>query len=134
MVEKKRRPTIGTDPLDAVFGGGEAMEGDKREQQPPREQRERLPQRDKREHREQRERKLRFTVHLPESLIEEARNAVVFLSGPPARLTVAALVEAALRKELRRLERDFHGGKAFPLRVGELRGGRPIKITEKHVR
>ena len=39
----------------------------------------------------------RITVELPAELVEECRDAVVFLSGPPDRLTMAGLVREALR-------------------------------------
>jgi len=51
---------------------------------------------------------------------------VVFLAGPPARLTLAGLAETALRRELERLKKTHNGGKAFPRREAELRGGRPV--------
>jgi hypothetical protein len=71
--------------------------------------------------------KLRATFHLPEALFEEARDAVVQLSGPPVRLTLAGLAETALRRELDRLKKLHNGGKDFPRRKGELKGGRPIE-------
>jgi hypothetical protein len=71
-------------------------------------------------------RKVRATFHLPHELVEEARNAVVQLSGPPVRLTLAALAEKALRRELGRLKRAHNRGQDFPRRRVGLRGGRPI--------
>lgn len=70
--------------------------------------------------------KKRFTVHLPEELIEECRDCVVALSGPPHRLTLSAMVGKALRRELKRLKKEENGGRAFPCRESELRGGRPV--------
>ena len=70
--------------------------------------------------------KVRATFHLSHGLFEEARNAVVQLSGPPVRLTLAALAEKALRRELDRLKRAYNDGKEFPRRRGRLRSGRPI--------
>jgi hypothetical protein len=70
--------------------------------------------------------KVRATFHLPQALFEEARNAVVQLSGPPVRMTLAALAERALRRELERLKRAYNAGKDFPRRSGRLRSGRPI--------
>jgi hypothetical protein len=70
--------------------------------------------------------KVRATFHLPQALFEEARNAVVQLSGPPVRLTLAALAEKALRRELARLKRAYNDGRDFPRRRGRLRSGRPI--------
>jgi len=70
--------------------------------------------------------KIRATFHLPRALFEEARDAVVHLSGPPVRLTLAALAERALTRELDRLRRTHNDGKSFPRRQGQLRSGRPI--------
>lgn len=73
--------------------------------------------------------KVRATFHLPEDLMNEARNTVVALSGPPYRLTLAKLAENALRSELERLKSDREGhqrGKDFPQRTDEVRTGRPI--------
>ena len=71
-------------------------------------------------------RKVRSTFHLTEDILEEARNAVVFLSGPPERLSLASLTEKALEREIARLKKKHTAGKDFPQRDGELRGGRPI--------
>lgn len=70
--------------------------------------------------------KVRATLYLPRDLLDEARNAVVYLAGPPARLTLTKLAEQALRAELERLKLRYLGGAEFPAREGELRGGRPI--------
>lgn len=70
--------------------------------------------------------KVRATFHLSEELFEAVRDAVVSLSGPPLRLTLASFAENALRRELERLQKAENKGKAFPKRESELRGGRPI--------
>lgn len=72
-------------------------------------------------------RKTRATFHLPLSLVEEARNATVALSGPPLRLTLAKLVEDGIRHEVERLRNEHNSGAAFPQRDGDLVGGRPIR-------
>jgi hypothetical protein len=69
---------------------------------------------------------IKATFNLPPPLVDEARAAVVALSAPPLRLTLAALVEKALRAELDRLEKDYNRGKPFPPLAEKLRGGRPI--------
>jgi hypothetical protein len=71
--------------------------------------------------------KVRATFHVSGEVLEEARNAVVYLAGPPTRLTLADLAENALKRELERLKKAHNSGKAFPARTGELRGGRPIR-------
>jgi len=70
--------------------------------------------------------KVRATIYLPRDVLDEARNAVVFLAGPPARLTLTKLAEAAFRLELERLKDRYNDGNEFPDRDEELRGGRPI--------
>ena len=70
--------------------------------------------------------KVRATLYLPRGVLDQARNAAVFLAGPPARLTLTKLAENALRAELERLKNQFNEGQDFPERDEELRGGRPI--------
>jgi hypothetical protein len=72
----------------------------------------------------------RATFHLPADLMEELRNAVVALSGPPHRLTMSRLAENALRRELDRLRKERTGpetGKPFRQRAAEVTRGRPIR-------
>lgn len=70
--------------------------------------------------------KVRATFHLSEELFEAVRDAVVSLSGPPHRLTLASFAETALRRELERLTKAENKGRPFPKRESELKGGRPI--------
>ena len=70
--------------------------------------------------------KVRATIYLPEDLLDEARDAAVFLAGYPVRLTLTALAENAFRTELERLKALYNDGQNFPAREGQLRGGRPI--------
>ncbi|MEX0936559.1 MAG: hypothetical protein WDZ59_01775 [Pirellulales bacterium] len=70
--------------------------------------------------------KVRATLYLPLDVLEEARNAAVHLAGYPVRLTLTKLAEDAMRRELQRLADRYNGGRAFPRRSEELRGGRPI--------
>jgi hypothetical protein len=69
----------------------------------------------------------KITFALPQDLVEACRDAADFLSGPPVRMTLAALVERALRREIERLRREHHHGEAFPPRGGPLRTGRPLR-------
>jgi hypothetical protein len=73
-----------------------------------------------------REAKVRATFHLPAALVDAARDAAVALSGPPLRLTLAALVENALERELKHLRNKHNEGKPFPRFGAPLKGGRPI--------
>lgn len=70
--------------------------------------------------------KVRVTFYVSAEVLNEARNAAVYLAGYPARLTLTALVDAALRGELARLKERYHNGRDFPERDEDLRGGRPI--------
>ena len=70
--------------------------------------------------------KVRATFYLPEHLLDEARNAVVFLAGYPTRLTLTQFVENAFRAELQQLKLQHNGGEEFPHRSDDLKGGRPI--------
>lgn len=102
----RRRASLDHDPLDLVLGA------------PPPATRERsvAPGR-----------KTRATFHLPVTLVEEARNATVALSGPPVRLTLAKLVEDGVRREVERLREQHNAGAPFPTRSADLVGGRPIR-------
>ncbi len=71
-------------------------------------------------------RKKRVSFHLTEDLAERLRNAVYHLSGPPHRLTMAALAESALHREVSRLEKEANEGERFPSRSEELSGGRGV--------
>lgn len=70
--------------------------------------------------------KVRATLYLSAEVLDEARNAAVYLAGYPARLTLTKLAESALRAELERLKEKYNGGADFPERSEELQGGRPI--------
>ena len=78
---------------------------------------------------ELKERRARATFHLSADLLEELRNAVVALSGPPDRLTMSRLAENALRREVERLRLRQSGaarGKPFQQRESPVTRGRPI--------
>jgi hypothetical protein len=103
----RSRQTLGADPLDTLLGESNAAAGRVVAARPSR-------------------RKVRATFHLPSTLVDEARNATVALSGPPTRLTLARLVEDGLRREVQRLRDAHNSGSPFPPRDGDLIGGRPI--------
>jgi hypothetical protein len=69
---------------------------------------------------------VRATLYVASEVLDEARNAAVYLAGHPAHLTLTRLVDNALRAELQRLRDQYHGGQPFPARSAELKGGRPI--------
>lgn len=107
MPASRSRTAIGRDPLDLVVPGyrptapvaDSAQQGGK---------------------------KVRATFHISADLLDELRDAVVALSGPPTRFTLAGLAEQALVRELDDLRRRHNGGQAFPSRSAALRVGRPI--------
>ncbi len=71
-------------------------------------------------------RKVRATIYLPIDVLDEARDAAVYLAGYPTRLTLTQFAENAFRAELAKLKSLHLDGNNFPLREGQLRGGRPI--------
>jgi hypothetical protein len=76
---------------------------------------------------ERRGRKARLTFQVSVELMEELRDVVVALSGPPDRLTLTDFAESALRREVERLKRVHLAGKEFARRTEPIRRGRPIK-------
>jgi len=72
-------------------------------------------------------RKIRATFHISIELMDEARDVVVALSGPPDRLLLPDFAEGALRREVSRLRRIHLGGEAFAKRNQEVRRGRPMR-------
>ncbi len=70
--------------------------------------------------------KARASFYISSRIVDEMRDCVVHLSGPPARLTMNGLAEAALRRELARLRKKYNGGDSFPQRGGGPRRGRPV--------
>jgi len=63
------------------------------------------------------------SLYLLPDVLERARNAADFLSGPPERLTLTALIERAVDAEVTRLAKKHHHGKPFPERSAPLRRG-----------
>jgi len=76
---------------------------------------------------ERRRRKVRATFQISAELLEEVRDVVVALSGPPDRLTLSDLAESALHREAERLKRLHTAGKNFAKRSEGIRRGRPIR-------
>lgn len=122
----KRRPTIGENPLDALLSAP-------RPTTRPAPSKPSTPSRKAPKAKKEAEppaspsRLVKATYNVPAALVEETRNAVLSLSGPPVRLTLSALVEAALRKELERLRKAHNEGEPFSGSGKALKGGRPLK-------
>lgn len=66
------------------------------------------------------------TVQLPEHPVEQAREAVVFLAGPPRRLTRAGLIRAALRLDLKPLCHIRNPGEPFLQRTADPTPGESV--------
>jgi hypothetical protein len=69
---------------------------------------------------------LRASFQVPQELMVDIRDAVIALSGPPTRLTMARFAEEAFRRELARLQTDHNDGKPFEPTDGAVRVGRPV--------
>ena len=70
------------------------------------------------------------TFQVRDDLVDQVRDAVVFLAGDPEYLNMAEFVENAITRELERLKRKHRNGEPFPSRSKSkrrLKGGRPIK-------
>jgi hypothetical protein len=104
----KRRPTLGSDPLDALVPDEAVGRNGTPKRKPASKPTPAKPK------------PIRATFHLPEELVDAARDAAYWTPG----LTLAAIVEAGLRTEVRRLEKQRGG--PFPRREKDLVGGRPI--------
>lgn len=68
----------------------------------------------------------KLTVQLPADLVDELRDAVVYLPTQGVQATVAAIVKQAVHRELSRLRDDHHQGQRFPARITQPRVGRPV--------
>lgn len=69
----------------------------------------------------------RATFHVSPDVLEQVRNAAAVLARPPHHLTLGAIIEAAIRVQVERLQEEFNGGAPFPQRQGRLMGGRPVR-------
>ncbi len=69
--------------------------------------------------------KAALSTQIDARVLAEVRAAVVTLSGPPDRLTIASLIEDALVRQLQRLRRQRNNSKPFKA-AGRPRPGRPI--------
>ena len=118
----KRRPTIGGDAFDALLTPPKPAPSSKAPTSPSkREKKVKAPPAPSGG------RSLKVTYNVPAEIVEETRNAVLSLMAPPVRLTLSALVESALRRELDRLRKVHHGGEPFTGPGNALPGGRPLK-------
>lgn len=70
--------------------------------------------------------KIRASFLIPDALLEQIRDAVVALQGPPYRMTMAKFAELALSSYLQQLQAAENQGRPFPPHKGEIKIGRPV--------
>jgi len=68
----------------------------------------------------------RISASIDENIVNELRNTVVFLQGPPLFLSVKKFMEVAIIKELDHLKRAYNFGKDFEKVPAAPRRGRPV--------
>ena len=124
---KKRRSTIGADPLDAFLPPAVPKVPEPPREHKTEEKAVEPPSKPDVPHAGKTVKAVKVTYNVPEELVEETRNAVKALSGPPLHLTLSSLVESALRRELARLRTEHNGRRPFEGPGTALRGGRPIR-------
>ncbi len=71
-------------------------------------------------------RKQKVNARISAALLDEVRDCVVALSGPPHGLTMDQFAEEAYRRELERLRRTLGSGESFPRRPYNPKPGRRI--------
>ncbi len=64
--------------------------------------------------------KVRFSANVSQVIKQKVENAAYWVPG----LTLSAITEVALEREIRRLEKEFNDGKPFE-KAGKLKYGRP---------
>lgn len=70
----------------------------------------------------------KITIQLPEELLEELKDAVVYLQAHGSDTTLAGQVKLAIERHLGRLRDTYTRGKRFPKREHKLRPGRRIDL------
>ena len=119
--KRSRRPTFGSDPLDAMVPDpAEAAASSATKATKASKRGLAVSASKAKPATKPRAAKVRATFHLPEDLLDQARDAVYWTPG----VSMASLCEKGLRAELAKLERKR--GEPFPRRESELKGGRPI--------
>ncbi len=132
-----RRPAIGTNPLDQIMpprpephaaeavpatGERDADDGQRpapvSESTAPRALPRRTEDRSRKTH--------RLTVKVSDQMVEELRDAVMFLHTQGVHTTLVGLIESAVDAELRRIKRKYNEGQDLPSRGADLPVGRPI--------
>ena len=68
----------------------------------------------------------RLTVKVADEMVEELRDAVMFLHTRGVHTTLVGLIESAVDAELKRIKRKYNEGQDLPARGAEIPVGRPI--------
>ncbi len=68
----------------------------------------------------------RLTVKVSDEMVEELRDAVMFLHTQGVHTTLVGLIESAVDAELKRIKRKYNEGQDLPSRRADLPVGRPI--------
>jgi len=71
-------------------------------------------------------RKQKVNARISAALLDEVRDCVVALSGPPHGFTMDQFAEEAYRRELERLKRSHHAGQSFARRPYNPKPGRRV--------
>lgn len=71
-------------------------------------------------------RKQKVNARISAALLDEVRDCVVALSGPPHGFTMDQFAEEAYRRELERLKRAHHAGQPFARRPYNPKPGRRV--------
>lgn len=71
-------------------------------------------------------RKQKVNARIAAALLDQVRDCVVALSGPPHGMTMDQFAEEAYRRELQRLSREYSAGKPFPARPYDPKPGRRV--------
>lgn len=71
-------------------------------------------------------RKQKVNARIPAALLDQVRDCVVALSGPPHGMTMDQFAEEAYRRELQRLTREHSSGHTFPARPYDPKPGRRV--------
>ena len=66
---------------------------------------------------------VKASVWIRPALLEQCRDAVMYVSGKTDGFSFTKLLDDALTRELRRLSVKHRGGRPFPPRQGELKRG-----------
>jgi len=73
-----------------------------------------------------RELKKELNTKLRADVVDRLKNTAAALIAAPTSLRMANIIEQALERELKRLEKEHNQGKRFPPRSGHLPTGRSI--------